>query len=81
MWCQEPGSYEHLDKITGKLINGILDAAKEAGHEVRQGWGGRMGEVHRAAVSCCGFLFSFFWTMLFMHSASPLLARLGPACV
>ncbi|CAJ1354183.1 unnamed protein product [Effrenium voratum] len=31
---KEPGSYEHLDKITGKLINGILDAAKEAGHEV-----------------------------------------------
>lgn len=27
-----PGTYEHLDRITGKLINGILDAAREAGH-------------------------------------------------
>lgn len=31
---KEPGSYEYLDKITGKLINGILDAAKEHGHQV-----------------------------------------------
>eukprot|EP00954_Amorphochlora_amoebiformis_P025777 1375151-Amorphochlora_amoeboformis.AAC.1 len=31
---KQPGSYEQLDKITGKLINGILDAAKEAGHDV-----------------------------------------------
>ncbi|CAK8998037.1 unnamed protein product [Durusdinium trenchii] len=31
---QEPGSYEYLDKLTGKLINGILDAAKENGHKV-----------------------------------------------
>merc|ERR1719389_1271848 len=31
---KQPGSYEHLDKFTGKLINGILDAAREAGHEV-----------------------------------------------
>lgn len=27
-------SYAYLDKITGKLINGILDAAREAGHSV-----------------------------------------------
>ncbi|CAE7321902.1 GSA [Symbiodinium sp. CCMP2592] len=31
---KEPGSYEHLDKITSKLINGILDAARENGHKV-----------------------------------------------
>jgi len=31
---KEPGSYEHLDRITKKLISGILDAAKEAGHAV-----------------------------------------------
>lgn len=24
-----PGAYEHLDKVTKKLINGILDAGKE----------------------------------------------------
>lgn len=29
-----PGSYEHLEKITSKLINGILDAGKEFGHDV-----------------------------------------------
>ncbi len=29
-----PGSYEHLEKITNKLINGILEAGKEHGHEV-----------------------------------------------
>eukprot|EP00930_Biecheleria_cincta_P054757 TRINITY_DN4114_c0_g1_i2.p1 TRINITY_DN4114_c0_g1~~TRINITY_DN4114_c0_g1_i2.p1 ORF type:complete len:519 (+),score=126.56 TRINITY_DN4114_c0_g1_i2:63-1619(+) len=31
---KQSGSYEHLDKITSKLINGILDAAKSAGHQV-----------------------------------------------
>jgi len=30
----QPGTYEQLDEKTGKLINGILDAAKEAGHAV-----------------------------------------------
>ena len=29
-----PGSYEHLEKVTSKLINGILDAGKEFGHDV-----------------------------------------------
>jgi len=28
----QPGSYEHMDKITTRLINGILDAAKSNGH-------------------------------------------------
>merc|ERR1719201_2277396 len=31
---KQPGTYEQLDKMTEKLINGILDAAKEAGHAV-----------------------------------------------
>merc|ERR1719359_1807614 len=31
---KQPGSYEYLDKITGKLIDGILKAGKEAGHAV-----------------------------------------------
>eukprot|EP00929_Paragymnodinium_shiwhaense_P019170 TRINITY_DN1315_c0_g2_i1.p1 TRINITY_DN1315_c0_g2~~TRINITY_DN1315_c0_g2_i1.p1 ORF type:complete len:551 (-),score=154.73 TRINITY_DN1315_c0_g2_i1:185-1705(-) len=34
---KQPGSYEHLDKITKKLINGILDAARENGHAVSGG--------------------------------------------
>ena len=29
-----PGVYEYLDKVTGRLINGILDAGKAAGHKV-----------------------------------------------
>ncbi len=29
-----PGVYEYLDKITGRLINGILDAGRAAGHDV-----------------------------------------------
>ncbi|CAG9462500.1 unnamed protein product [Pedinophyceae sp. YPF-701] len=28
------GTYEYLDKITGKLINGILEAGRDAGHEI-----------------------------------------------
>ncbi|CAN1198804.1 Glutamate-1-semialdehyde 2,1-aminomutase 2, chloroplastic [Linum perenne] len=35
---QEPGSYEHLDKITGKLVQGILEAGKKAGHEICGGY-------------------------------------------
>ncbi|KDP22577.1 hypothetical protein JCGZ_26408 [Jatropha curcas] len=31
---QEPGSYEYLDKITGELVQGILEAGKEAGHAI-----------------------------------------------
>ncbi|XP_072981449.1 glutamate-1-semialdehyde 2,1-aminomutase, chloroplastic-like [Typha angustifolia] len=30
----EPGSYDYLDKITGELIHGILDAGKRSGHEI-----------------------------------------------
>ncbi|NJM48406.1 MAG: glutamate-1-semialdehyde 2,1-aminomutase [Alkalinema sp. RU_4_3] len=29
---RQPGSYEYLDKITSRLINGILAAGKETGH-------------------------------------------------
>merc|ERR1719432_599745 len=32
-----PGSYEHLDRITKKLIDGILQAGREAGHAVSGG--------------------------------------------
>jgi glutamate-1-semialdehyde 2,1-aminomutase len=31
---KQPGTYEQLDRITGKLIQGILNAAEEAGHDV-----------------------------------------------
>lgn len=29
-----PGAYEHLDAVTGKLIKGLLQAGRDAGHEV-----------------------------------------------
>lgn len=29
---ERPGTYEYLDKITGRLVNGIIDAAHKAGH-------------------------------------------------
>lgn len=31
---KEPGCYDYLDKITGELVSGILDAGKRAGHEM-----------------------------------------------
>ncbi|KAK9108547.1 hypothetical protein Syun_024558 [Stephania yunnanensis] len=35
---KEPGSYEYLDKITAELVRGILDAGKNAGHEMCGGY-------------------------------------------
>ncbi|KAI3954199.1 hypothetical protein MKW98_018023 [Papaver atlanticum] len=35
---QEPGTYQYLDKITGELTQGILDAGKRAGHEMCGGY-------------------------------------------
>jgi len=34
---KQEGTYEQLDKMTSKLINGILEAGKEAGHAVTGG--------------------------------------------
>jgi glutamate-1-semialdehyde 2,1-aminomutase len=31
---KRPGTYEYLDTITGKLINGLLSIARDCGHEV-----------------------------------------------
>jgi glutamate-1-semialdehyde 2,1-aminomutase len=31
---RQPGSYKHLDRVTGKLINGLLQIARAAGHQV-----------------------------------------------
>jgi glutamate-1-semialdehyde 2,1-aminomutase len=31
---RQPGTYEHLDRVTGKLIQGLLQIATEAGHAV-----------------------------------------------
>lgn len=58
-----PGTYEYLDKITSRLINGILDAARNAGHAVCGGHiSGEMPHSHvhqllgsvlsRALMSC-----------------------------
>ncbi|KAE8663363.1 Glutamate-1-semialdehyde 2,1-aminomutase [Hibiscus syriacus] len=45
---KEPGTYEYLDKITGELVRGILDAGKKTGHGI---CGGHI----------CG-MFGFFFT-------------------
>lgn len=34
----QPGSYEHLDKITGELTQGIIDAGKKSGHAMCGGY-------------------------------------------
>jgi len=34
---QRPGTYEHLEAVTSKLINGLLEIATEAGHAVSGG--------------------------------------------
>ena len=34
---EKPGTYEQLDRITKKLSQGLLNAAREAGHEVSGG--------------------------------------------
>lgn len=31
---QNPGTYEYLDNITGKLVSGILEVGRDAGHEL-----------------------------------------------
>lgn len=38
-----PGAYEHLEKVTGRLIEGILQAGRDAGHAVS---GGHISGVH-----------------------------------
>ena len=32
-----PGAYEHMTKITKRLIDGLLQAGRDAGHEVTGG--------------------------------------------
>ncbi|XP_027148374.1 glutamate-1-semialdehyde 2,1-aminomutase, chloroplastic-like [Coffea eugenioides] len=35
---KEPGSYDYLNKVTGELIQGIVDAGKKAGHAICGGY-------------------------------------------
>jgi hypothetical protein len=55
-----PGAYEHLDRITNKLINGIIAAAKENGHAITGGHircacsRGRGGAGAAGAALSCG---------------------------
>ncbi|GMY19183.1 glutamate-1-semialdehyde 2,1-aminomutase 2, chloroplastic-like [Fagus crenata] len=35
---QKPGTYKYLDKITGELVQGIVDAGKKAGHTMCSGY-------------------------------------------
>merc|ERR1719191_1960984 len=50
---KQEGTYEQLDAKTDKLINGILDAAKEAGHAVTGGHiSGMFGFFFEGPVKC-----------------------------
>lgn len=31
---QKPGTYEHLDKVTGRLVNGLIEEGRKAGHDI-----------------------------------------------
>lgn len=46
-----PGVYEYLDKVTGRLINGILDAGRAAGHKVTGGHINGTGFSPRASLA------------------------------
>ena len=52
-----PGAYEHLEKVTGRLIEGILQAGRDAGHAVSGGHiSGQllhMNHVSAQTGSCC----------------------------
>lgn len=56
-----PGTYEHLDKVTGRLIEGILKAGKDAGHAVCGGHisGDNLGRFSAGVTAfqaCPGFI-------------------------
>ena len=56
-----PGAYEYLDKITGRLINGILDAAKETGHDM---CGGHISGDSRLGFPASGLIGIWSWESL-----------------
>ena len=39
-----PGAYDYLDRITGRLINGLLEAGRETGHAM---CGGHISGAHQ----------------------------------
>ncbi|KAF7825922.1 glutamate-1-semialdehyde 2,1-aminomutase, chloroplastic [Senna tora] len=71
---KEPGTYEYLDKITGQLVQGIIDAGKKAGHAICGGHISGMfgfffteGPVHNfgdAKKSDTAKFARFYWGML-----------------
>lgn len=71
---KEPGTYQYLDKITGELVQGIVEAGKKAGHAICGGHIGGMfgfffteGPVHNftdAKKSDADKFVRFFWGML-----------------
>lgn len=50
---ERPGTYEYLDKITGRLINGIIDEARKAGHACCGGHIGGELLSAPARIACC----------------------------
>ena len=46
-----PGAYEYLDRITGRLINGLLEAGRETGHAM---CGGHISGARLSAFKASG---------------------------
>lgn len=55
-----PGAYEHLEKVTGRLIEGILQAGRDAGHAVT---GGHISgqSINACHCSCCQSGYDMAW--------------------
>ena len=74
-----PGTYEHLDRVTGKLIQGILDAGREAGHEM---CGGHISgeslfpELPHVPLQACQNIFCIFFGHQ-VHSSNNAMAARG----
>ena len=74
-----PGTYEHLDRVTGKLIQGILDAGREAGHEM---CGGHISgeslfpELPHVPLQACQNISCIFFGHQ-VHSSNNAMAALG----
>ena len=48
-----PGAYEYLDRITGRLINGLLEAGRETGHAMCGGHISGARLTDRVDHKCC----------------------------
>ena len=62
-----PGAYEHLEKVTGRLIEGILQAGRDAGHAVS---GGHISGQHLCMLQQFVLLCSWVTNKWHWHAAT-----------